>query len=348
MEAANLCKERGIDLIITDHHTPSKTLPDAYAVVNPKKEACAFPYPEICGAQVAWFLVGALKKRLNVSLDMGAFLDILALAIVADVMPLTAINRTLVQKGLEKMASSKRPAFEAVRQRLRKNRFGSEDVGFAIAPRINSAGRMADASIALRFLRAKSVPEALRLWDELDALNAERKEVESRIAEEAAEMVNPRDPVIVAAGENWHEGVVGIVASRLVGRFGKPAVVLSVENGRAKGSGRSVGSVDLFELVAGCREHLSGFGGHKMAVGLALASDRIAAFREALCKQASRLDPMLYKPDLGILGELPLSEIDWELMEILQRYEPYGEANGKPKFLIKNISVIDANPIGSE
>jgi single-stranded-DNA-specific exonuclease len=142
--------------------------------------------------------------------------------------------------------------------------------------------------------------------------------------------------------------VVGIVASRLVGRFGKPAVVLSVENGHAKGSGRSVGSVDLFELVAGCREHLSGFGGHKMAVGLALASDRIAAFREALCKQASRLDPMLYKPDLGILGELPLSEIDWELMEILQRYEPYGEANGKPKFLIKNISVIDANPIGSE
>ena len=348
IEAAERCKARGIDLIITDHHTPSETLPDAFAIVNPKKSECSFAYPEICGAQVAWFLIGALKARLGIDLKMGRFLDLLALAIVADVMPLLSINRPLVQKGLQMLSTSRRPAFEAVRAYLGKNRFGAEDIGYGIAPRINSAGRMEDASAALRFLRAKTLGEASGGWLALDALNQRRRQIEAETTRAAMERARPDDPVIVVAGEGWHEGVVGIVASRLAERFKKPAIVLSVDGDRAKGSGRSVGDVDLFSLLHASRETLTGFGGHKMAAGLSVESGRIASFRETICDHAARLDPSLFVPKENLMGILPLPEVDWELMEILERYEPYGEANSRPKFLIKNIKVIDVKIIGAE
>ncbi|BDY12913.1 single-stranded-DNA-specific exonuclease RecJ [Hydrogenimonas cancrithermarum] len=348
IDAAEVCRRRGIDLIITDHHTPSETLPDAYAIVNPKKEECSFAYPEICGAQVAWFLIGALKQRLGLDLRMGRFLDLLALAIVADVMPLTSINRPLVKKGIEMLSISQRPAFEAVRAYLGKSRFGAEDIGYGIAPRINSAGRMEDASIALRFLRAKTLSDASREWMELDNLNQMRRRIETETTEAAFAMANPSDSVIVVAGEGWHDGVVGIVASRLVDRFKKPAIVLSIENGVAKGSGRSIGEVDLFSLLDDCSGYLDGFGGHKMAAGLRLDAERVDAFRAALCKTASALDPELFFPKEHLMGELPITEVDWELMEILSRFEPYGEANIKPRFLIKDISIIDARVIGAE
>jgi single-stranded-DNA-specific exonuclease len=347
-EAAEVCKRRGIDLIITDHHTPAETLPDAYAIVNPKKKTCSFAYPEICGAQVAWFLIGALKQQMGLSIKMGQFLDLLALAIVADVMPLVSINRPLVQKGLEMLSQSRRPAFEAVCAYLGKSRFGAEDIGYGIAPRINSAGRMEDAAIALRFLRAGTLGEASSGWLALDNLNQKRRQIETETTEAAVAMANPDDPVIVVAGEGWHEGVVGIVASRLVDRFKKPAIVLSVENGQAKGSGRSIGDVDLFMLLDRCKIHLNGFGGHKMAAGLRLDVEKLETFRTALRKEASKLDPELFFPKEHIMGELPIAEVDWELMEILSRFEPYGEANTKPKFLMKDISIIEARPIGAE
>ena len=347
-EAAEVCRRRGIDLIITDHHTPSDTLPDAYAIVNPKKELCSFAYPEICGAQVAWFLIGALKQHLGLDIRMGRFLDLLALAIVADVMPLTSINRPLVRKGLDMLSSSGRPAFEAVRSSLGKQNFSAEDIGYGIAPRINSAGRMEDASIALKFLRARTLEEASRGWLTLDTLNQMRRQEEMETTEAAIAMANPDDAVIVVAQEGWHEGVVGIVASRLVDRFKKPAIVLSVENGRAKGSGRSVGDVDLFALLDRSKEFLTGFGGHPMAAGLSLDIGRLDDFRAALHKEASKLDPELFVPKEHLLGELPMHEIDWELMEILQRYEPYGEANQRPRFLIRDVEVVEARPIGME
>ncbi|WP_353661629.1 single-stranded-DNA-specific exonuclease RecJ [Hydrogenimonas sp. SS33] len=348
VEAAQRCKARGIDLIITDHHTPPEVLPDAYAIVNPKKEACGFAYPEICGAQVAWFLIGALKRKLGIELPMGSFLDLLALAIVADVMPLVSINRPLVQKGLELLSRSRRPAFEAVRAHLGKERFGAEDIGFGIAPRINSAGRMEDASVALRFLRSGTLSEASGRWLELEALNRRRREVESETTDAAIAQARAEDPVIVVAGEGWHEGVVGIVASRLVDRFGKPAIVLAVEGDRAKGSGRSIGEVDLFALLQQSGSHLEGFGGHKMAAGLALKTDNLEPFRQAVCRAASRLDPAQFRPKANVLGELPMGEIDWELMEILERFEPYGEANLRPRFLLRDVEVADARCVGAE
>ncbi len=347
-EAAEVCKKRGIDLIITDHHTTAERLPDAYAVVNPKKRECRFAYPEICGAQVAWFLVGALKKRLGVDLAMSRFLDLLAVAIVADVMPLVSINRALVQRGLSMLSVSKRPAFEAVRAYLGKKSFAAMDIGFALAPRLNSAGRMADASDALRFLRSSDISEASRRWLRLEELNRLRKAAEAEAAEEAVQMADADAPVIVVAKEGWHEGVVGIVASRLVERFKKPAIVLSIEGDRAKGSGRSVGEVDLFDLLRRSRRYLAGFGGHKMAAGLSVEKESIAAFTEEICRYASRLDPTLFIPADDVMGILPIEEIDWELMELLERFEPYGEANIRPKFLIYDVEVVEARTIGAD
>ncbi len=347
-EAAKICRKRGIDLIITDHHTVAETLPDAYAVINPKKRECSFAYPEICGAQVAWFLVGALKIRLGVDLSMSRFLDLLALAIVADVMPLVSINRALVRRGLALLSVSDRPALEAARAYLGKRNFAAMDIGFAVAPRLNSAGRMEDASEALRFLRAKNLSEASRYWLRLEELNRLRRSTEAEATDEAMAMADPDAPVIVVAKEGWHEGIVGIVASRLVERFKKPSIVLSIEKGRAKGSGRSVGEVDLFSLLQSCEKHLSGFGGHKMAAGLTLPASALETFREEICSVAQKIDPSLFVPADGVMGELPMDEIDWELMEILERFEPYGEANDRPRFLIRGAEVLEVRHIGAQ
>ncbi|MCF6200932.1 MAG: single-stranded-DNA-specific exonuclease RecJ [Hydrogenimonas sp.] len=347
-EAAEVCKSRGVDLIITDHHTVAEELPEAYAIVNPKKRECSFTYPDICGAQVAWFLVGALKRELGLDIKMSRFLDLLAVAVVADVMPLTAINRPIVKRGLQMLSSSRRPAFEAVRAYLGKKSFGAMDIGFLVAPRINSAGRMDDASHALKFLRSKSLSEASSGWLKLEELNRQRRATEAEATEEAMEMADPDDSVIVVAKEGWHEGVVGIVASRLVDRFKKPAIVLSVENGRAKGSGRSVGDVDLFSLLKSCEDELLGFGGHKMAAGLSLPIENIDSFRAKISESARSLDPQLFVPKENLLGVLPLEEIDWELMELLERFEPYGEANIRPRFFLEDASVLEAKRIGAE
>ena len=348
IESAEICKARGIDLIITDHHTPGPALPDAYAIVNPKQGACSYPTSEICGAQVAWLLLAEVKRELSAEIDMGQFLELLALAIVADVMPLTGINRTIVQAGLKQMARSPRPASVIIREFLNKTALTSEDIGFQIAPRLNSAGRLEDASIALKFLTADDETTAYHQFELLDQLNQLRKATEAQVTEEAAASVTPEDPVIVVAGEGWHEGVVGIVASRLVQQFGKPAIVLSIENGRAKGSARSVGNVDIFELIAAQREHLEKFGGHKMAAGLSLPAAAIESFRRAINAAARALDPDDFLPVESILGELESGSIDFELLQILDTFEPYGEGNPRPKFLARDAEVVAVKTFGSD
>ena len=348
LEAAEICKARGIDLIITDHHTPGATLPDAYAIVNPKQEACAYPFPEICGAQVAWLLMAALKQELKASIDMKQFLELLALAVVADVMPLTGINRAIVRTGLQQMQQSRRPSSVIIREFLNKSTLASEDIGFQIAPRINSAGRLEDASIALEFLIADDEVTAYRQFELLDRLNALRKATEAEVTEAAASQVNPEDAIIVVAAEGWHEGVVGIAAARLVQKFGKPAIVLSLHNGVAKGSARSIGNVDIYELITSQRALLKKFGGHKMAAGLSLESDAIEPFRHALNAAAASIDPDDFLPEESVLGELQSGCIDFELLAILESFEPYGEGNPRPRFLIRNAEVVSIKSFGSD
>lgn len=348
VEAAAICKERGIDLIITDHHTPSDELPDAFAIVNPKLDECDYPFKEICGAEVAWLLLGLVKKELGADVDMRQYLDLVALAVIADVMPLYDINRTIVKEGLKQMMLSSRPSSIIIREFLNKSTLSSEDIAFAIAPRINSAGRLEDASIALEFLTAQTLETAAKQFEILNNLNNIRKTTEADTTEIACLHVNEEDKVVIVAGENWHEGVVGIVASRLVSRFKKPAIVLNIHGETAKGSARSIGDVDIFSLINSQKALLEKFGGHKMAAGLSLHVSKIEEFKTAINKEALKIDPNDFIPKENILGELESDAINFELLDILEKFEPYGEGNLRPRFLIKDAELLQVKLFGAD
>lgn len=348
IEAADLCRERGIDLIITDHHTPGDRLPDAFAIVNPKQHDCLYPFKEICGAQVGWLLMGLLKQELDLKIDMRQFFPFLALAIIADVMPLVGINRSIVKSGLKMMSTSAYPPFAVIREALGKEMISSEDIAFQIAPRINSAGRLEDASVALDFLCAPSITASAHQYALLDALNTLRKETEAQNTAEALLQVNPEDPIIVVANEHWNEGVVGIVASRLVHHFQKPAIVLNVHNTIAKGSGRSIGNVDLYSLIKSQEHLLSKFGGHKMAAGLSMDAKNVEAFRIGINEASRNIPSEDFIPVNDIVGELEHNAINMELISILEKFEPFGEGNPKPRFLIKEAEVLNVKHFGND
>ncbi|QOP42296.1 single-stranded-DNA-specific exonuclease RecJ [Sulfurimonas marina] len=348
VEAADICKQRGIDLIITDHHTPSDNLPDAYAIVDPKLKECNYPFKEICGAQVAWLVLALVKKELGLGIDMKQFLDILAIAIIADVMPLIDINRTLVKEGLKYMMYSQRPASIIIRDFLNKSQINSEDIGFMIAPRLNSAGRLEDASIALEFYTAKDTNKAYHQFELLGKLNELRKETEAQTTQTAFTQVNENDKVIVVAGEGWHEGVVGIVASRLVDKYSKPAIVLSMHGEDAKGSARSVGEVNIYELIKKNEHLLTKFGGHKMAAGLGLKCENIELFRDAINKSAESIPKEDFIPKESLSGVLETDEIDNEILTLLDTFEPFGEANARPSFLLEDAEVVSIKLLGAD
>lgn len=292
--------------------------------------------------------MGLLKQELNLSIDMRQFFPFLALAIIADVMPLIGINRAIVKTGLDMMQTSSLSPFVMIRDFLNRSAVSSEDIAFQIAPRINSAGRLEDASIALEFLMADTTEKAYHQFELLTALNTLRKETEAQTTAEAMLHVNPQEQIIVVAGEHWNEGVVGIVASRLVNHFQKPAIVLSIHNGIAKGSGRSIGNVDLYSLIKSQEKYLQKFGGHKMAAGLSMSSDAIEAFRLGINEAAKQINPADFIPHSDIIGELEHEMINFQLLEILERFEPYGEGNPRPRFLIREADVVTVKLFGSD
>ncbi|WP_456471334.1 single-stranded-DNA-specific exonuclease RecJ [Caminibacter sp.] len=328
-EAAKICKEKGIDLIITDHHTPVScdNLPKAYAIVNPKTSP-DFPFKEICGAEVAWYLCAALKHQMKLNTDLREFLDMLSIAVIADVMPLTHMNRTLVNMGLKRLNRALKP-FSAAIKRFFQKELKSEDIAFQVAPRLNAAGRVSHASLAFRFLISQNDEEAFKLWLELDGINNKRKEIEKNILEQIK--IDESDGFLVVEGD-FHEGVVGIIASRLVHRYKKPAIVLSKTAEGYKGSGRSLGNIDIFEMVEECSDILEGFGGHKMACGLKLKEKNLKFLKEKLNEKVKKYQKEDFYIEDFVLGELPFKEIDYDLYEILKEFEPYGEGNPKPKF----------------
>ncbi len=346
-EAAEYCKSRGIDLIVTDHHTPKETLPEAFAIVNPKQRECDFGYKDICGAQVAWYFVAQLKKELGVSVDMRRFLDLLSIAIIADVMPLRHINRTLVQAGLKFFQKSERPSVRFLMRTLKKSIFTSEDIGFVIAPVLNSAGRMDDASLALDFLLSRDFLESSVLYGRLLALNSQRKSEERRVFSQAEGFVDD-EPFILAYSEGWNEGVLGIVAARLAAAYERPAIVLVKEGDTLKGSARSYADIDLYEIISGCSSFLERFGGHKKAAGLTLKWENLESFRECLKSGIESIDPLDWEYEEEVLGELPFDQIDWELLDILDMFAPYGEGNPMPRFAARGVEILDFKEVGEK
>lgn len=339
VEAAKYCKEKGIDLIITDHHTVPSEIPDAYAIVNPKQEDCSFPNCEICGAQVAWYLVAAIKDKLGLKYDLSKFLDLLSIAIMADMMELKDMNRVMVQRGIKALNSSKRVPFIAIKEYFGKDTLEGDDISFLIAPLINSSGRMEDAIYSYEFLKSKNLEDAMDKLEYIVHLNNSRKDEEKALFEASLKQTKDDENIIIVWGEDWHEGVVGIVASRLSKRFKKPAIVFSIRDDYAKGSARSVGDIDILSLIQAQEKILLGFGGHKGAAGVALHKDMLPKFKEQMVEACKCLDKEVFEDNSDVLGELCLKDIDFELLEILEEFEPYGQKNPKPSFLLKDVTI---------
>jgi len=346
IEAAKICKQRGLDLIVTDHHTIGDDLPDAYAIVNPKQNDCPFPFKDICGAQVAWYLCASIKNALNFKFNLMEFFDLLSLAIVADIMPMKSLNHTMVKAGLKTLSNSKRAAILALKERFALNNITEEDIGFKIAPLINCAGRMSDASIALEFLLLNDIQEANYQLDYLVELNEKRKSEQLRMFEEAKALVDQNDEVIVVASDNWNEGIIGIVASKLCEKYKKPSIVLSINDTKVKGSGRSTPSIDLYKLISSCDCLLNGFGGHKQAAGLSIESKNIKQFKNMLnenIKQLSKSDGVI---DTNSLGSFCISDINEYLFNTIESYRPFGITNPYPVFTFNNMEILSLCKIG--
>ncbi|TQR28784.1 single-stranded-DNA-specific exonuclease RecJ [Campylobacter sp. MIT 99-7217] len=347
-EAAKLCKEKNIDLIITDHHMPLEVLPEAFAIINPKQADCNFPKVEICGAEVAWYLVAGIKSVCKLKYDMCKFIDLLAIAIVADMMELRDLNRALVKQGLKNLNLSKRPAFKAIKSHFQKDKFEFDHIGFLIAPLLNSAGRMDDASLSYKFLHTKDLNEAQIYLKQIINFNENRKEEEKNLFEECLEQIKEEDHAIIVSKKGWHEGVLGIVASRLARHFNKPAFVFSEFDDKAKGSARSVGKIDILALIESQRELLMAFGGHKGAAGLTIEQKNLELFKkniDTICKEFKEED---FLNTEEILGELDPKDVDFELLELLENFEPYGHKNPRPFFKLNKIIIKNIKTIGKD
>ena len=344
-KASEICQQRGLDLIITDHHTVSDTLPKAYAIINPKQDNCDFPFEEICGAQVAWYLCGMIKQELKADINLMDFFDILSLAIVSDIMPMRSLNAIMVKRGFVALNNSTRPSISVLRKRFSLNNINEEDIGFKIAPLLNCAGRMEDATIALEFLLSFDEFEANESLEYLIELNERRKIEQLNIYEEAKEQINHKDDVIVVASSRWNEGIIGIVASKISEKYKKPTFVFSVTDKIAKGSSRS-NEINLYDLISMCSKYLIGFGGHKGAGGMSLTMSNLDNFKRELNYQIKHIPRDLTKNQTAQLGELDISIIDNNLYNMINSFRPFGLNNEMPQFIFKNMLVIDIKKMG--
>jgi single-stranded-DNA-specific exonuclease len=346
IEAANICKRRGIDLIITDHHTVGSQLPDAYAIINPKQSDCSFPFTDICGAQVAWYLCASIKNSLNFQYNLMELFDLLVLAIVADIMPMKSLNQTMVKAGLKSIQTSTRPCMISLRQRYGLDIITEEDIGFKIAPLINCAGRMSDPSIALEFLLSFDEFEANMQLDYLIELNEMRKQEQLQIFNEAKEQVDENDKVIVVASQNWNEGIIGIVASKLCEKYKKPSIVFSINETKAKASARSTAQVNLYELIASCSEVLNGYGGHKQAAGLSIDKKNITQFKDMINKNIEKQTLLEEDIESNSLGHFCVSEVGENIYNLIETYRPYGITNPYPIFTFSDTEVLSVVKMG--
>ena len=345
VEAVARARELGIDTIITDHHLPDTAAPPALAILNPNQPGCGYPDKDLCGAGVAFKLSQALLATLDwpgAKRDrvLASLLKIVAIATVADVVPLRGENRVFVKLGLDGLRDPRQPGLRALLRVARVSAAPSAgDLGFRVGPRLNAAGRMDEARDVVELLSTGDAAEAERLASKLDRLNSERQRTEdgilTQVLEQLGEVPEPSKlPVMVVAGEEWHVGVIGIVASRLVERFHRPALVLSCDQqGVATGSGRSIPKFHFLESLESAADLLERFGGHRQAAGCTIAAERIPELRRRLCAFASaRLEAGDYIPVLKVDAELGLDEVGDRLMEQIASLAPHGLGNPKPRF----------------
>jgi single-stranded-DNA-specific exonuclease len=362
VEAVTAAQRFGIDVIITDHHNINGELPGALAIINPKKPDQPDQFDELAGVGVAFYLVIALRAALRAigwwnnrpEPNLKTYCDLVAIGTIADMVSLRGINRVLVRAGLEQINKNPRPGIQALLSvsGIRHSPINSEDIAYRLGPRINAAGRMAHAKIAFDLINAPNKDIAFELSEELNFLNLRRQEAETSIYHHIISHIDSRPDLknqktLLLAGTGWHEGVLGIVATKLLARYHRPVAVVSVKDDMAKGSGRSVPKVDLYAALGKCEYLLEKYGGHKLAAGFTLRTKNIGLLQNAF---EAAVNEMLQKrdlcPQLEIDGEIQLSEISPQLLDELEKLAPFGNGNPPPLFMSRDVRVISGAIVG--
>ncbi|MCL9809481.1 single-stranded-DNA-specific exonuclease RecJ [Flavobacterium luminosum] len=344
IEHVNYAKEKGIDFIICDHHRPGDEIPKAVAVLDPKQDDCSYPYDELCGCGVGFKLIQALSVRRNITIvELLPYLDLVATAIAADIVPITGENRVLAKFGLEVINSNPRSGIKALLQNVKKKQLTISDVVFIIAPRINAAGRIKHGNEAVALLTEYDLDQAEIFASEIEQHNSDRKELDQQITKEALLQIleNKEENRFstVVYQENWHKGVIGIVASRLVENYYRPTIVFTKSGDKLAASARSVKDFDVYNALEACAEHLEQFGGHMYAAGMTLKEENFMLFKNKFEEVVQKtIHPNSLKPEIAIDLEIRLEEINEKLIRILKQFEPFGPGNMAPVFLSKDLN----------
>ena len=355
IEHVAYAKDKNIDFIICDHHRPGIELPDAIAVLDPKRPDCPYPYDELCGCGIGFKLIQALGQNRNQTIDdLILYLDLVATAIGADIVPITGENRILAKFGLQVINSEPRPGIKALIQNVKKKVLTITDVVFIIAPRINAAGRIKHGNHAVELLTEYDLDQAEQFAFEIEQYNTDRKDLDKQITIEAlAQITNNNETnrfTTVVYQDTWHKGVIGIVASRLTETYYRPTIVFTKSGDKLAASARSVKDFDVYNALEACAEHLEQFGGHMYAAGMTLKEENYSAFKQAFesVVEAS-IHPDLLIPEISIDAEIDFADISPKLIRILSQFEPFGPQNMSPIFLTKNVKDTGyAKPLGKD
>ncbi len=356
IDLINKAKKSGIDFVVCDHHLPDEILPEAVAILNPKQSECAYPYKELCGCGVGFKLMQALAEKFNLPQESYLqYLDLVATAIAADIVPIDGENRILAFYGLIKINTNPSTGIKTLLELAEKKDYVDiSSLVFIIAPRINAAGRMDDAKKAVELFIEKDPNRAYEIAKNLHSDNTDRKEADTLITSEALEMIEKdiqykdRKSTVVFQ-PHWHKGVVGIVASRLIDTYYRPTVVLTQNDGMVSGSARSVPGFNLYEAVHSCREYLTAYGGHFAAAGLSMLPESVEKFSEAFEKiVAQTISPDLLIPEIVIDTEVDFKSLSLSFCNIISQMEPFGPENMRPVFLSRNVQILNYSKIVKE
>lgn len=353
VEEVDFANSLGIDVVVTDHHRPSEVLPNAVAVVNPQRQDCPSLFKEYCGAGIA------LKLVLAMEFDFGdedevleRYADLASIGTIADIVSVKGENRTIIKKGIESMMNTERLGVKAVFEHANVLNLNSTSVAFSVVPRINATGRMGSPDRAVRLLTTNDEEEANLFAEDICGENERRREVELEIFKEAVMKIENNNElkysrVLVVDGENWHAGVIGIVASRIMDRYGKPCIIISVSEGKGVGSGRSFGDFSLFNAIKNSSEHLIKFGGHHMAAGLSVSSNKIGKFRKAINNWAKENFEQMPRPEVFIDLKLQPTALSVDIPEQVEILEPFGKDNNAPVFGLYNMKIQTITAVGA-
>ena len=344
VEEIEYANKLGIETIITDHHEPGEELPKAFAVIDAKRKDNKYPFRELAGVGVSFKLVQAISIRLGLEeKEYLKYLDIVCVGTISDIVPLVDENRVITKLGLKLVNQTRNLGLKAILQGSGYNKIDSNTVSFGIAPRINACGRMGYQEDALKLFLSKNIVEVNELVKKLNGYNSKRQEIEKKIYNEAIEQIEKenldKNNIIVVGGNEWHHGVIGIVASKITDLYFKPSILLCFEDDLGKGSGRSIPGFDLHEALSKCSDDLEKFGGHSMAIGITIKKDKLEQFKINIEEIANKSDIKEIIPIINIDAEISLNDIGKDIVESLNILEPFGEGNRMPLFTYKNLKI---------